>query len=52
MPEETNQKILIVDDESGIRKALLRVLRPLGVELIEASGGEEAIHVAINPWRD
>lgn len=43
MPEETNQKILIVDDESGIRKALLRVLRPLGVELIEASGGEEAL---------
>ncbi len=36
-------KILIVDDESEIRKMLLRVLGRSGHELFEASNGAEAI---------
>ena len=36
-------KILIVDDEASIRRALRTTLRELGFEVVEAARGEEAI---------
>ncbi|MBF0331020.1 MAG: response regulator [Candidatus Omnitrophica bacterium] len=38
-------KILVVDDEEMIRKILVRVLMKAGYEVIQASGGAEAIEV-------
>ena len=37
------EKILVVDDESLVRKTAVRVLRKLGYEVIEANSGEEAL---------
>ncbi len=39
----TGKKILIVDDEPSIRRALRTTLRELGFEVVEAARGEEAI---------
>jgi two-component system KDP operon response regulator KdpE len=39
----TNAKILIVDDEASIRRALRTTLRELGFEVVEAARGEEAV---------
>ncbi|MFP3982653.1 MAG: PAS domain S-box protein [Desulfurivibrionaceae bacterium] len=39
------EKILVVDDESAIRKLVLDILRPLGFELLEAGSGEEALNI-------
>jgi CheY-like chemotaxis protein len=36
-------KILVVDDEEQIRRILAEFLAKMGFELIQASGGEEAI---------
>jgi len=41
----TSNRILLVDDESAIRRALRPVLVELGFEVVEASRGEEAIHL-------
>ena len=38
-----NTKILIVDDEASIRRALRTTLRELGFEVVEAARGEEAV---------
>ncbi|MGA7156200.1 MAG: response regulator transcription factor [Acidobacteriaceae bacterium] len=39
-------RALLVDDEPGIRRALSTTLRELGFEAMEASRGEEALHLA------
>jgi len=36
-------KILVVDDEEGIRRVLAEFLTKMGFEIIKASAGEEAI---------
>ena len=36
-------KILVVDDEEGIRRVLAEFLAKMGFEIIQASAGEEAI---------
>ena len=36
-------KILVVDDEEGIRRVLVEFLAKMGFEIIQASGGEEAV---------
>jgi two-component system, OmpR family, KDP operon response regulator KdpE len=41
-----NSKILIVDDEPSIRRALRTTLRELGFEVVEAARGEEAVSLA------
>jgi PAS domain S-box-containing protein len=38
-------KVLVVDDEPVVRRALGRMLRLLGFELLEAGGGEEAVEL-------
>ena len=45
MFSSTAGRILLVDDESSIRRALKPVLVELGFEVVEASRGEEAIHL-------
>ena len=45
------EKILIVDDDSPVRKTGVRVLRKLGYEVIEANSGEEAL-VSIKKNKD
>lgn len=40
-----NQKVLVVDDEDTLRYALRRMLKPLAVDVVEASNGEEALEV-------
>src|SRR5258708_6340237 len=39
-------KILVIDDELGIRELLLFCLQPLGYRVITASNGEEGLRVA------
>jgi len=38
-----NPRVLVVDDEAGVRYVLRELLLPLEVDVIEAAGGEEAI---------
>jgi two-component system, OmpR family, KDP operon response regulator KdpE len=38
-------KILIVDDESSIRRALRNALQSMGFEVAEATTGEDALHL-------
>ena len=45
MTDETI-RILLVDDEAAIRRALRTTLQELGFETVEASRGEEALHLA------
>jgi two-component system, OmpR family, KDP operon response regulator KdpE len=45
MPGLTASRVLLVDDEPSIRRALRPVLLELGFEVVEASRGEEAIHL-------
>jgi response regulator RpfG family c-di-GMP phosphodiesterase len=45
MADDTKQSILIVDDEEGIRNALVRLLKTLHVDLMVASDGLEALEV-------
>jgi two-component system KDP operon response regulator KdpE len=42
----TGKKILLVDDEASIRRALRTTLRELGFEVVEAARGEEALSLA------
>jgi EAL domain-containing protein (putative c-di-GMP-specific phosphodiesterase class I) len=37
-------RVLIVDDEESVRRALARILQRDGHEILEASGGHEALH--------
>jgi DNA-binding NtrC family response regulator len=41
--------ILLVDDESSIRKTMSMQLQKQGYEVIEAADGEEAVNVAMAP---
>jgi len=45
MMGSTGNRVLLVDDEPSIRRALKPVLTELGFEVLEASRGEEAIHL-------
>jgi len=42
---EKSIRILLVDDEAAIRRALRATLQELGFETVEASRGEEALHL-------
>ncbi|HVY02658.1 MAG TPA: ATP-binding protein, partial [Caulobacterales bacterium] len=43
-------KILLVEDEDGVRRALARTLKGFGCEIVEAENGEDALDVlAANP---
>jgi two-component system KDP operon response regulator KdpE len=42
---EPQGKVLIVDDESAVRRALRGTLHGLGFEVLAAASGEEAIHL-------
>jgi two-component system cell cycle sensor histidine kinase/response regulator CckA len=44
MPQGT-ETILVVDDDSSIRKLVLDTLEPLGYNILEASCGEEALEI-------
>ena len=39
-------RVLVVDDESGVRMVTTNLLRRLGYDVVEASGGVEALRVA------
>jgi len=43
MPDESKPTILIVDDEELIRKSLVRLLRPLDVDITVATDGEDGL---------
>ena len=38
-----NPRVLVVDDDSGIRRYLATLLPSLGYEMVEASSGEQAL---------
>ncbi len=40
------ETVLLVDDDTGIRKLIIDVLQPLGYRTLEASCGEEALQVS------
>ena len=40
------ERILLVEDETNVRKLAVSILRKLGYDVLEASNGEEAFHVA------
>ncbi|MBD2483352.1 response regulator [Planktothrix sp. FACHB-1365] len=44
-PNQPAYKILIVDDKFCNRKLLMQLLKPLGLELKEASNGKEAVEI-------
>ncbi|NEQ66286.1 MAG: response regulator [Symploca sp. SIO2D2] len=44
-PNQPRYKILVVDDKTTNRQLLIKLLSPLGLELLEASNGEEAISI-------
>ncbi|MCU1246289.1 MAG: Response regulator receiver protein, partial [Acidobacteria bacterium] len=43
MTESEGTRILVADDESSVRELIVRALEPTGAQVIEASGGDEAI---------
>ncbi|CAD5967930.1 Autoinducer 2 sensor kinase/phosphatase LuxQ [Planktothrix tepida] len=45
VPNQPAYKILIVDDKFSNRKLLMQLLKPLGLELKEASNGKEAVEI-------
>ena len=45
MPSDTKHRILLVDDEEGILKSLVRLLKELKVDLVTATGGEKALDI-------
>ncbi|MCH1930569.1 chemotaxis protein CheV [Shewanella sp. A25] len=51
LAEMQGRKILIVDDSSTARRQVRETLGQLGIELIEASDGLEALHL-LQRWRD
>ena len=46
MAKEKNIRILVVDDEPAIRRSLRLPLEELGFRIVEASRGEEGLHLA------
>ena len=44
-PNQTNNRILVVEDNWDNRQLLLQILTPLGFEIIEATNGQEAIEI-------
>lgn len=46
MSDEKPIRVLLVDDEPAIRRALKTPLQELGFQAVEASRGEEALHLA------
>ena len=40
---EAREKILVVDDEKGVRELLKQILTDAGYQVITASDGEEAL---------
>jgi DNA-binding NtrC family response regulator len=48
MTSTSGQRILIVDDDEGIRRTLQALLRRAGYEVMQASDGTEAVRL----WRD
>ncbi len=44
-PNQTNNRILVVEDNWDNRQLLLQILTPLGFEIIEATNGQEAIEM-------
>jgi signal transduction histidine kinase/FixJ family two-component response regulator len=44
-PDQPNYKILVVDDNLVNRQLLVKLLRPMGFEVQEASNGQEAIAI-------
>lgn len=42
-PNTSKFTVLCVDDEHGVRQAVHRALRPLGVQVIKAENGEEGL---------
>ncbi|MFB8788722.1 MAG: response regulator [Potamolinea sp.] len=44
-PNQPRYRILIVDDKATNRQLLIKLLNPLGFELLEASNGQEAIEI-------
>ena len=46
MDTASAQSILVIDDEIQIRQALVSALRALSDRMLEASGGQEGIHLA------
>src|ERR1700678_4097914 len=48
----SQSKVLVVDDESSIRRALHATLSTLGFEIEEASGGEQAVWFVRTEWYD
>ncbi len=48
MAEQVKHKILLVDDEVSILKALSRLLKPEGYELISTTSGKEALKLLTN----
>jgi diguanylate cyclase (GGDEF)-like protein len=45
---EISRKILIVDDDSDVRRLLVRYLTTDAYEVFEAASGEEAMHILMN----
>jgi CheY-like chemotaxis protein len=52
MRQDSNHTILIVDDNSDIRRLIIRVLESAGYRVIEACSGEEALKLPDNPAPD
>lgn len=49
---ENRKKILIVEDEGSLRKAIYDKLSKENVDIVEAKNGEEGLHVAIKEHPD
>lgn len=47
MPDDTKKKILIVEDEAPLRKALVEELVDAGYDVVEAQDGLEGLDVAL-----
>ena len=52
MPENNSKKILIVEDETPLRTALVDTLLNEGFEVLESKNGEEGLSVALSDKPD
>ncbi|MBX9602236.1 MAG: response regulator [Bryobacteraceae bacterium] len=48
VPDAKLETVLLVEDEGGIRALVRKILRRQGYEVLEASGGDEAIRAALS----